>query len=91
MHSRIVKYFPRFFLFVGAVLLAAYSAEAQCAMCKAVAEDAASRGEYGIWAGLNLGIMFLMAFPYICLAIVVLVFFRKRVKGFIKAFNSIHK
>lgn len=43
------------------VLLPSY-AEAQCSMCKAVAETA-DQGGFG--AGLNYGILYLMVFPYL--------------------------
>ncbi len=73
-----------------AVLLFANQGVAQCAMCKAVAEDGANHASYGVWAGLNLGIVFLMGFPYMLIGIVIFVFFRKQVKGFIRSFNAIH-
>ncbi len=64
--------------------------DAQCAMCKAVAEQGVDENGYGVAAGLNSGIIFLMGIPYVLLAILVLVFFRKRFMGFWKSFNNIH-
>ena len=49
---------------------------AQCAMCKAVAEDQAEEGASGI----NAGILYIMAIPYILLFF----FFRKKSFGFLK-------
>ena len=48
---------------------------AQCVMCKAVAEDSAEDG--GLGAGLNRGILYLMAVPYILLSALFFVIYRK--------------
>ena len=48
----------------------------QCVMCKAVAEDSADDG--GLGAGLNRGILYLMAVPYILLSALFFVIYRKR-------------
>lgn len=66
------------------------SASAQCAMCKAVAEDSINEDGWGTAMGLNNGIMFLMFIPYLLLATLFFVFFRKQIWGFLKAFNDIH-
>lgn len=50
--------------------------DAQCVMCKAVAEDSAADG--GLGAGLNRGILYLMAVPYILLSALFFVIYRKR-------------
>lgn len=59
-----------------------------CSMCKAVAGTEPSGNVYGgsqaIGAGLNKGILFMMAMPYLLLFI----FFRKRIKGFVKEFSK---
>lgn len=59
-----------------------------CAMCKAVAETQPGGNVYGgsqaVGGGLNKGILFMMAVPYILLFI----FFRKRIVGFVKEFRS---
>lgn len=49
-------------LVLGVSLLMPVSVEAQCSMCKAVAESA-DQGGFG--AGLNYGILYLMIFPYL--------------------------
>ena len=41
--------------------------EAQCVMCKAVAEDSAAEGAVG--RGINQGILYIMAVPYVLLGI----------------------
>ena len=50
-------------------------ATGQCVMCKAVAEDSAADG--GLGAGLNKGILYLMAVPYILLSALFFVIYRK--------------
>ena len=63
-------------LLLAFVLLAvALPADAPCVMCKAVAEDSAADG--GLGAGLNKGILYLMAVPYILLSALFFVIYRK--------------
>lgn len=50
------------FLFL---LLIPFTAEAQCSMCRAVLE---SQGQTDTAEGLNNGIIYLMAFPYLLMA-----------------------
>ncbi|MBL6865664.1 MAG: hypothetical protein ISQ97_01065 [Flavobacteriales bacterium] len=57
------------------MLAVALPADAQCVMCKAVAEDSAADG--GLGAGLNKGILYLMAVPYILLSALFFVIYRK--------------
>ena len=58
------------------MLVLAMDAEAQCVMCKAVAEDSAEDGSLG--RGLNSGILYLMGIPYAIMAFFVWFVFRKR-------------
>jgi len=60
-------------------LLGVVNAAAQCAMCKATAESATEHVDKGIGEGLNAGIIYLMMIPYVLLASVALVFFRKKI------------
>ncbi len=58
-----------------------------CAMCKAVVESGESGGgifggEQAIGRGLNSGILYLMAVPYVLLFLL----FRKKIVGFVKEF-----
>jgi hypothetical protein len=63
-------------LLIAVVLIVwANPAEAQCVMCKAVAEDSAEDG--GLGAGLNKGILYLMAVPYILLSALFFVIYKK--------------
>tara|TARA_Y100000588_G_C13927619_1_gene784281 strand:+ start:61 stop:297 length:237 start_codon:yes stop_codon:yes gene_type:complete len=65
-------------LFIGIyllfIILTSHQANAQCAMCKAVVEaNLESGGTIG--AGLNDGILYLMAMPYISILVVGLVWY----------------
>jgi len=51
---------------------------AQCAMCKAVVESNLKNDPNAVGAGLNSGILYLMAFPYIFLLIGGLMWYRSR-------------
>ena len=62
------------FLFLAQDLLA------QCAMCKAIAEDQ----DMAAQSSLNTGIIYIMIIPYILL----FVLFRKRIYGFIKEMKN---
>ena len=70
-----IKYILFVILFVG-ITIATY---AQCAMCKAVVEN----GGQEMAEGINSGITYLMAFPYILVALLAYVLFRykKRIKS----------
>lgn len=65
-----------FFVFLLVVLLSAsQDVNAQCVMCKAVAEDAT---EAGVGRGINTAILYLMAVPYLILVALYFGFFRKK-------------
>ena len=68
---------PLLFLLVVALLLTTDS-DAQCAMCKQVAEDTAEDGGQAVGLGLNNGIKYLLVIPYILFGIFMTVFFRKK-------------
>tara|TARA_B110000503_G_C7146840_1_gene413387 strand:+ start:876 stop:1121 length:246 start_codon:yes stop_codon:yes gene_type:complete len=72
--NRVTRLFFSFLLVTGAFCLVPADAEAQCVMCKAVAEDSASDG--GIGAGLNRGILYLMGIPYILLSALFFVIYK---------------
>ncbi|MBX2974273.1 MAG: hypothetical protein KF797_14345 [Flavobacteriales bacterium] len=73
---------------IALVLLAPAGAWAQgCAMCKAVVESGEASGnvfggQQSVGKGLNMGILYLMAVPYVLLFLL----FRKRIMGFVKEF-----
>ena len=77
MVKRILSFCVVFFVFVNEIL-------AQCAMCKAVVEaNLESGGSAG--AGLNNGILYLMAMPYISILLFCLFWFFQNKKT--KAIN----
>jgi len=50
---------------------------AQCAMCRATLENNVSNGEVGIAAGLNMGILYLFAMPYLVVSFIAYMWYRK--------------
>lgn len=63
-------------LALALLILSASDVEAQCVMCKAVAENSAEDGSLG--RGLNAGILYLMGIPYAIMAFFAWFVFRKR-------------
>lgn len=83
MRSRIILLAPLLVVF----LLPEMAWGQGCAMCKAVVESGESSGnifggEQSVGKGLNTGILYLMAVPYVLLFLL----FRKRIVGFVKEF-----
>ncbi|MBD1392805.1 hypothetical protein [Mucilaginibacter glaciei] len=64
------------FLVFGLMLCAAAPAKAQCAMCSATVETNAKSGA-GTTNGLNSGIMYLLAAPYLAVAVVGYIWYKK--------------
>lgn len=62
---------------------------AQCAMCKTSVESDLNNGG-SIAKGLNTGILYLMAIPYIILMIGAYFFFKKPIDAKIKAWRNKH-
>ena len=50
---------------------------AQCAMCRVTLENNVNNGEVGIAAGINTGILYLFAMPYILIALIGYMWYRK--------------
>lgn len=68
-------------------LLLAMDVLAQCSMCGAVASsNIDAGGDTG--KGLNTGILYLMALPYILVGGITVIFFRKQIKEKIKRLRS---
>ncbi len=63
---------------LGATLLA-WTASAQCAMCKATAQSDLEGGS-GVANGLNSGIVYLMLFPYLLMGGVAFMWYRHQHK-----------
>ena len=73
------------YTFLAIVLLVTgIDADAQCAMCKLNAENAADNIDQDIGKGINRGILYLMGIPYALLMTLAIVFFREKIFTFIK-------
>ena len=72
---KISRFFNSILFFV--FLLLSQNANAQCAMCKAVVEANLESGG-SIGAGLNDGILYLMAMPYISILVVGLIWYNMK-------------
>ena len=79
----------KFLLTLFTICFAIY-ANAQCAMCKAVAEQGANQ-EITKGGGINSGIIILVIFAYICLVGFLLIAFRKKIKPFLKDLKNAGK
>lgn len=73
-------------LFSIAVLLFSTDVEAQCSMCKAVAETGSSDG-IPVSGGINQAILYLMALPYI----IMFLLFRKKIVSFFREWKAMWK
>ncbi|MEJ2584430.1 MAG: hypothetical protein P8Z38_05115 [Robiginitalea sp.] len=62
------------FVFLLAFLFSTQQAAAQCAMCRAVLE---SNGDNSVAEGINNGIVYLMAIPYVLVGVLIFVVYRK--------------
>ncbi len=84
------KRFSQSIILVLLIVFISSDVSAQCAMCKAVAETATD--DYGnhVSGGINVGIIYMMGIPYLLLGFLALVFFRDKIKSFLKDFRSIH-
>jgi len=74
-----MKISVKYLFLVSVLFVLSMGASAQCAMCKATAESATENVDKGIGEGLNAGIVYLMLVPYVLLATIALVFFRKKI------------
>ncbi len=76
-----------FILAIGFVLICHSSSIAQCAMCKTgVESDLKTGGSIG--SNLNMGILYLMAIPYVALIGGGYFFFRKQINAKIKEWKN---
>ncbi len=66
-------------ILVALLFVASLPGWAQCAMCKATAESGQAAGSAEA-AGLNAGILYLMAIPYVLMAAVAMVWYRSQKK-----------
>ena len=61
---------------------------AQCAMCKSTVESDMANGNNSMAQGLNTGILYLMAIPYIILMLGGYFFFKKQVDAKVKGWKN---
>ena len=62
------------FILLLVLLFSTRKVAAQCAMCRAVLE---SNGDNAVAEGINNGIVYLMAIPYILVGVIIFVVYRK--------------
>lgn len=63
------------FLLVAGFIIS-IEADAQCAMCRATLENNVSNGDIGIAAGINFGILYLFAAPYVVIALIAFLWYK---------------
>ena len=84
----------KIFLFAAAVtaliIFDITLADAQCAMCKASVESGLKDGKQTVGKGLNDGILYLMAVPYLLLVFLGWFFFRDKIRKFFSMFKNIY-
>lgn len=62
-------------------LIAQFTAQAQCAMCRATLENNVSQGNIGIAAGINFGILYLLVIPYLAVGVLAWFWYRSSRKN----------
>jgi hypothetical protein len=69
--------YKKVFILVALLLLTQIDAVAQCAMCRTTVESSISNGRSNIATGLNTGILYLLAAPYLIVAAIAILWFRQ--------------
>jgi hypothetical protein len=69
--------YKKIFILVALMLLTQIDAVAQCAMCRTTVESSISNGRSNIATGLNTGILYLLAAPYLIVAAIAFLWFRQ--------------
>ena len=69
-----------FFFFLLIFCLVHFNANAQCAMCKRVAESSQEANDNKAGKGLNTGILYLLSIPYVLAGIGAYAYFKKNKK-----------
>ena len=75
-----VRIFVAIVVFIG-LQAVAFSTSAQCAMCRATLENNVSHGEAGMAPGLNTGILYLFAMPYILVGVIGFLWYKNSKRG----------
>ena len=81
------KWLPLIFLFTVFLLWQVDLFSQGCSMCRATAEGASETTEGSVGEQLNVGILYLMAIPYIIIFIV----FRKKIVSFFRELGGVYK
>lgn len=68
-------------LLIVVLVVAGINASAQCAMCRSTLENNFSNGDPGIAAGINFGILYLLALPYLAAMIIGYLWFKSTKDG----------
>ena len=69
--------YKKVFILVALLLLTQIDAVAQCAMCRTTIESSISNGRSNIATGLNTGILYLLAAPYLIVGAIAFLWFRQ--------------
>jgi hypothetical protein len=69
--------FRKLLVLAAGLFLSLPSAMAQCAMCRTTIENNVSNGDFGIAAGLNLGILYLFVAPYVVIGAVAFFWYKR--------------
>jgi hypothetical protein len=69
--------YKKYFILVSLFLFTQIDAVAQCAMCRTTIESSISNGRTNIATGLNTGILYLLAAPYLIVAGIAFLWFRQ--------------
>ncbi|MHA8079498.1 hypothetical protein [Aquirufa antheringensis] len=69
--------YKNIFLLAAILVLTQIDAVAQCAMCRTTVESTISNGRSNIATGLNTGILYLLAAPYLIVAAIAFLWFRQ--------------
>ena len=69
--------YKKIFILVALLLLTQIDVVAQCAMCRTTVESSISNGRSNIATGLNTGILYLLAAPYLIVAAIAFLWFRQ--------------
>lgn len=64
------KVIKLFFLITAFCIVGLVEVNAQCAMCRATIENNVSNGDTTVGAGLNMGILYLFAAPYLAAMVI---------------------
>ena len=69
--------YKKIFILAALLVLTQIDAVAQCAMCRTTVESSISNGRSNIATGLNTGILYLLAAPYLIVAAIAFLWFRQ--------------